>query len=63
MIPQYRFTHHAFRLVAFVMPSMHQLEAIYILLLYGNDFFVAASRLEREFKEQNGPKRKDRGRY
>ena len=54
MIPQCRFTHHAFRLVAFVMPSMHHLETIYILLLYGNDFFVTASRLEREFKKQNG---------
>lgn len=36
------------------MPSMHHLETIYILLLYGNDFFVTASRLEREFKKQNG---------
>ena len=63
MIPQCRFTHHAFRLVAFVMPSIHHLEVIYILLLYGNDFFVAVSRLEREFKKQNGARRKDRGRY
>ena len=45
------------------MPSMHHLEAIYILLLYGNDFCVAASRLEREFKKQNGARGKDRGRY